>query len=397
MSECDGSRAVGLHRDWPLAFGFFLLVMRTCLRYTVIAEYVPEIVSDAVLLLGVLLLLYCSWKKGSPGEVGRLAFDLVALCVGIASYVLSGETIPLTNIVLLLAIQRCGEGKMLAFIWIGVVSLFLVGGLLELLMQLMFAPDQLRLVVKEGGELAARLLFVHPNACAGYMLMLEITALVVAEKRGTPARVVLTGVFSLLILVITKSKTSFILSLAVMLACVLEMIGRLSGPRFIKYTYKIAVLLPIILTVTTFLIAGPFFQEGMEMVLTNRVGLWRGEYLKNGITLFGSQFVNGVIQYEGGTMHVETLDSAYAEYLFTYGLAGLGVTYLIWLLELKDSGLLGRPFVCVLLAVTLLYGVTETHGLNLLFAFPLVIPCTYQAALQERRNERYKYYGDDGV
>ena len=96
-------------------------------------------------------------------------------------------------------------------------------------------------------------------------------------------------------------------------------------------------------------------------------------------------------------MHVETLDSAYAEYLFTYGLAGLGVTYLIWLLELKDSGLSGCPFVCVLLAVTLLYGATETHGLNLLFAFPLIIPCMYQSCFQGRQDKRCKYDGDDGV
>lgn len=354
--------------------GFWALFAKFFLQGIVLVE-VDKIVLDVLLLFGCAFLGIRAVILPMEGQASGLG--LVGICLGLLSYVLSGESVLLTTSLLLTAaykidiytILRCWTRAVTAIIvlmlWAYIVSLF-IG----------FTVGKTWIDIGGLSSIRGALFFSHPNYCAA---VFSAWAMAMFCRRDTRwvMKLITAAIAMAVIIVIAGSRTSLVsLCIFFVVAAAFTSWRKRNGDSFTRWFSCIVVAVPLFLAVFTFWISafwfpGPDFNQALSDFLTGRPALWWAQWDCAGLTLFGHHAFTGNVLIRGTVYDIHTVDGAYASFLFNIGIAGF-----IWLLVLAFRAFNHRnttdPIWAAALIAIFVFGFTEWHAINAILFTPLI-------------------------
>lgn len=373
----------------PASFliGFFCIYVKTFAMMTPLFSF-PDALDRGLLLIGALFLcihILLNLEKYS----GRAVTLLLVLLACAYSYIASGETSALVVALVIIAAATAGDAKSLLRVWLG-MTLFLTLFLIAVfLLTAIFEPDQLTYTVRgeNGGAILTRfnLSFSHPNMAAAIIMMLCGVFMFLNYENLNIRTYSGVIVISVLVLLLTNSRTSFVLTLIEILLFAAQKQRAIFNLHWIR---NIVALMPAIFFLAVFLVSGPLYSDFMSDLFTGRISLWHQCFLNQGITFFGQPFQStSYTNSMGWTYYYTTLDSAYALGLFVLGLIfSIFFCWSIFALIKRADSSLGMKL--PLIIVMLLFGFTEAHVFNIVVCAPLLLLA--EGILPVKTNERIK-------
>lgn len=356
--------------------GFWLLFIKFLWQATVVVP-VDEMVLRLLLLWGMAFLalriaVLLPYYK-------RRALVMGSLLASAVSYVLSGETVLLTTLLVVFAATGVGAQKVIRA-WCRAVAPVLVLMLACYGMAELMGETVGETFSDIGGlrDMRGALFFIHPNYCGAYFFSYAIGQCL-RKDVSAPMKVVCYLGSLAVIYFITGSRTST-LSLLSYPALALGLriaFGRI-GERAAKGTSIIVVLVPVLLTVFTYWLGSywftsPMFSQGLSDLLTGRPALWWAQYNYAGLTLFGQPAFQGTVLVHGTYHEVTTIDGMYSSFLYNIGLVGflciLALLYL-WARRAKSNEL---ELMSAAVLTLFLFGFCEWHAANALVCIPLLL------------------------
>lgn len=354
---------VGFRIDlfWP---GFVLLVLKFLL------ESIP-IIGVPNAFLTVLLGLGCAFLAlkvlAVCNKYSRPSFVLTALFCATLAYVLSGETVLLTTLLVIFAsVEVSSQDVIRLWCWMifPVLTLMLILFLIELFPGIDLASGTFNAI---GGFRAVRssLWFGHPNTCAGYFVALALAY----ATRIDVSRLFKVTVFAIsffVVFFITGSRTSTMSMLAFLLFYLFSLYGNARSAQ--KYSFRFVWMTPIIIAVITLFISSYWFSEmyswQFDNLLSGRPSLWWAQWSQVGLTFFGQHSFVGPLVIKSLAMNIVTVDGAYASLLFNLGLAGAFCFLLLFKHWASDTLIARSNTSAAALAAVAVAGFTEWAALN---------------------------------
>lgn len=340
--------------------GFVCVYVKTFASMTSLIS-LPDAVDKGLLFAGAAFLsLHIVSKSKSYGR--RLVPLLLVLLSTAYTYLASGETAPLSVSLIVIAAATAGDSKSLVRLWLATtafLSLFVMGvyGLAAVL-----DPGSLSYVFRweNGVESSVRFtfFFAHPNMVAAIVMMMCGAYMYLNyDKLGFRTYIIVLAI-AVLVLLLTDSKTSTALIAFLVICFAAQKQWRIFAHGRLR---RLVSVLPILLFVLVYLIAGPLYNDSLGQSLTGRVSLWHYCLVNQGLTLFGQHFVaSQSIGANGWAYYYTTLDCAYASGLFVLGLCFSG--FFCWCVcsrvKNNDSQLASE---LPLILAMLIFGITEVH------------------------------------
>lgn len=354
--------------------GFWALFAKFFLQATAVI-----VVDDA--LLKVLLLFGCAFLsfravalfvEGSSSGLG-----IIGICLGIVSYVLSGESVLLTTSLLLAAAHEIDLQSILKC-WSRAVTVIIVLMLWAYVIARLMGMT-IGLQWSDIGGLSSNrnaLFFIHPNYCSAVFFAWAMAACCRMDV-SMALKGIVGAVSAVVIIAVAGSRTSAVsLLLFYALVAVFKAWSSCTGSGFAKWAPRIIAAVPPVLLLFTLWISavwfmGPSFSQTVSDFLTGRPALWWAQWNYAGLTILGHHAFEGVLLIRGVFHDIHTVDGMYASFLFNIGIAGF-----IWLLTLairacKVKRNLDPLFAAALIAI-FVFGFTEWHAVNAVVCIPLV-------------------------
>lgn len=363
----DGENMASLARLYVV--GFVLLFTRGLFQIVSFAS-VPDVLDKALLVVGlVTLALHCATKFSC--YKGRRVLIAAAALMGIASYIGSGETVPIIAVAVLTATATAGNMRAVLKLWLLLMVVPLAVLVIAYGLTYLFDSQALHLHYRHTSDTARHAFFlVHPNMFGGMVLMVTAVALYLSKRKTSMVAILAVVVVAAFVYLTSRSKTSS--ALIVLLPFLLLAVERLKEGDH-RLPRMLVAILPVGLFALVFLVAGPLYVPQIGDLLTGRVVLWHQCYINQGLTLFGQPFsVSTSVTSTGYTYYYTTLDDAYAMGMYVYGLAFCAWFCWIVFRVCRSESLSGMRFLPIMV-LALLFGVTEVHMLNPLLCGPLLM------------------------
>ncbi len=177
-------------------------------------------------------------------------------------------------------------------------------------------------------------------------------------------------VFSIIVFLVTRSRAALLLSFVYILLRLL-----LNSERASRLFFRIKWILlsiPLVSSVAVYLLAGPFYNDILSTLFTNRVRLWHSFYINNGVSIFGQPFYSTKYTTNDGLiLYSSTLDSAYAYCLFVGGCA-IGLLLIVLLILYLRQASVHDMWQFAGLSIVLILGFTETTSIWIMASGPLI-------------------------
>lgn len=349
--------------------GFVLLFMRGLFQVISFAS-IPDALDKTLLVVGlVALTFHCATRLSC--YKGRLVLIAAAALMGIASYVGSGETVPIIAVVVLTATATAGNMRAVLKLWLLLTVVPLGVLVIAYGLTCLFDSQALHLHYRHTSDTARHAFFlVHPNMFGGMVLMVTAVALYLSKRRTSIVAILAVIAVAAFVYLTSRSKTSS--ALIILLPFLLLVAEHLKEGDH-RLLRMLAAILPVGLFVLVFLVAGPLYVPQMGDLLTGRVVLWHQCYINQGLTLLGQPFsVSTSVTSTGYTYYYTTLDDAYAMGMYVYGLAFCAWFCWIVFWVCRSENLSTMRFLPII-ALMLLFGVTEVHMFNLPLCGPLLM------------------------
>lgn len=357
-------------------FGFWLLFIKFLWQATVVVP-VDEMVLKVLLLWGMAFLAL-RIAVLLPHYKSR-AFVVGSLLVAAISYVLSGETVLLSTLLVVFAATGVGAQKVIRAWCRAVVPVFVLMlacyGVAELM------DEAVGVTFSDIGGLRdtrGALFFIHPNYCGAYFFSYAIGQCL-RKDVSVPMKVSCYLVSLTVIYFITGSRTSTLslLSYPVFAFALRIVFGRI-GERAAKGTSIVIALVPVLLAVFTYWLGSywftsPMFSQGLSDLLTGRPTLWWAQYNFAGLTLLGQPAFQGTVLVRGTYHEVATVDGMYSSFLYNIGLVGflcILVLFHLWARRAKSNEL---ELMSAAVLALFLFGFCEWHAANALVCTPLLL------------------------
>ncbi|MDN0064729.1 hypothetical protein [Collinsella ihumii] len=348
--------------------GFLCIYIRSFFSMTSLLV-LPELLDDGLLLLGSIFLLFHVLFHSK--EYGKRIIPLLLIIIACAyAYLASGETIPLTVTLCIIAAATAGNVRDIAKLWFAVTAmsvayLVVVSGITAIL-----EPDRLSYSYRyAGGTARFSFFFSHPNMFAAIVMMMCGIYMYLRYEWLRFSSFVVLALIAAATFLFTDSRTSFTLTLLEIICFAVQRERGLFSGRWV--THFVGVM-PILLFVLVYLISGPLYRDSLGSLLTGRVSLWHNCFVTQGITILGQQFEpSRIVSSTGWVSYFGTLDCVYASGLYVFGLVFSGFfCWCVFARTRREDSRLGIELPLIL--VLLLFGVTEVHALNPVLCVPLL-------------------------
>lgn len=353
---------------WSLFVKFFLESIILFESFEALLK-VFQLFGCAFLLLRTVVLVI----KGSSSGLG-----LVGVCLGILSYLLSGESVLLTTSLILSAAYEI-DFQAIIRSWARAVTVILVSMLCIYVVAGVLGESVGKTWLNIGGISSSRgaLLFVHPNYCAAVFFVWAM-AMWCRFDVGLEVKILVGGIATSVFFYIAGSRTSAVsLLLFFMFVFILKVWKRRSCRSFSKWAPRFTLGIPLMLFLLTYWISaiwftGPAFSQTASDFLTGRPALWWAQWNYSGLSIFGHHAFEGIVLIRGTIHDIHTVDGMYASFLFNIGIAGFA-----WILVLVKRffawGGVREPIYVAALLTTFIFGFTEWHAMNAVVCVPLIL------------------------
>ena len=356
--------------------GFWLLFIKFLWQATVVVP-VDEMVLKILLLWGMAFLalrvvvLLPHYK--------RRVLVAGSLFVAAISYVLSGETVLLSTLLVVFAATGVGAQNVIRA-WCRAVAPVLVLMLVCYGMARLMGETIGETFSDIGGlrDTRGALFFIHPNYCGAYFFSYAIGQCL-RKDVSAPMKVVCYLGSLAVIYFITGSRTSTLslLSYPALALALRITFGRI-GERAARGTSIIVVLVPVLLAVFTYWLGSywftsPMFSQGLSDLLTGRPALWWAQYNYAGLTLLGQPAFQGTVLVRGTYHEVTTIDGMYSSFLYNIGLVGflcILILLYLWARRAKSNEL---ELMSAAVLTLFLFGFCEWHAANAMVCIPLLL------------------------
>lgn len=354
----------------PAAFvlGFLCVYVKSLVSMTTLVA-LPGMLDSGLFLFGAtFLLIHILSNSKEYGK--RFAPMLIIILACAYTYFASGETIPLTAALCIIAAATAGDMRDVAKLWLAASVMLVVYLVAASAITALLDPSRLSYSYRNAGDSARfSFFFNHPNMFAAIVMMMCGTYMYLCYERLRFSSFVIVALIALLTFVFTDSRTSFALTLFEIACFTAQRKWNLFSRHWLRCFISI---MPILLLAAVFLISGPLYSEALGGLLTGRVSLWHNCLITQGVTILGQPFEpSHVVSDAGWIYYFETLDCAYASGLFVFGLVFMG--FFCWCvfsrIRHEDSRL---DVEIPLIATLLLFGITEVHALNPVICMPLL-------------------------
>lgn len=360
-SSKDGADIIQLSA--PYVLGFICIYVKTFASMTSWIS-LPEVIDGCLFFAGAFFLVLHIVSKSK--DYGRRLIPLLLFILSTAyTYLVSGETAPLTFSLIVIAAATAGNTKSLVGLWFIITLLLSLFSMSAYGLTAILEPNSLPYVLRleNGVESTVRFTFFfsHPNMAAAIAMMMCGSYMYLNYDRlgfRTYAGVLVIGA---LVFLFTDSKTSMIL-IAFLVVCFAAQ--KKWGVFDCGRVRRLVGVLPIVLFALVYVVAGPLYNDSLGSLFTGRVRLWHYCLENQGLTLFGQRFVATQVTDETGNFYYfNTLDSAYAAGLLMFGLCFSA--FFCWCvhscMKRKDSSLASE---LPLTLAMLVFGFTEVHMFN---------------------------------
>lgn len=346
---------------WP---GFVLLVLKFLLESIPVIG-VPDVILTVFLGLGCAFLALKILAVYNRFE--RPSFVLAGLFCAALSYIMSGETVLLTTLLVIFASFGVSSQDIIR-LWCWLIFPVIVSMLFLFLVEWFIGGGLASETFKGiGGFRTSRsaLWFGHPNTCAGYCVALALAYATRKDVSQLFKVTVFIGSF-LVVFLITGSRTSTFCLLAFLFFYLLT--TYVHSKRVQGIAFRFVWLTPILLALVTLFISSYWFANmyswQINDLLSGRPSLWWAQWSQVGLTLFGQYPFEGFLVIKGLATNIVTVDGAYASLLFNLGFAGSLCFLLLFKRWANDMSISRTNADASALAAAAVAGFTEWAAIN---------------------------------
>ena len=356
--------------------GFWLLFVKFLWQATVVIP-ANETVSRVLLLLGMMFLLMRIAAQFQHYEKPGLV--IIGLIVAVVSYVLSGETVLLSTLLVIFAASGVGSQNIIKA-WCRAV-LPILGLMLAAYAIALLTNDTAGMAFSNMGgfrETRNSLFFVHPNYCGAFFFSYAIGQCMRKDVPVIMKAACYIGCLTV-IFFITGSRTSTLALLSYpMLVLVLRFAFGKNGKRAVLGTTMSVVLVPIVLAAFTYWLGSywftsPMFSQDVSDLLTGRPALWWAQYNYVGLSLFGQPAFQGIILVRGTYHEVSTVDGMYSSFLYNIGIVGFSYILILLYLWTRNAKTNEIESMSAAILSLFLFGFCEWHAMNAFVCVPLLL------------------------
>ena len=365
-SEVDG----GVFALFLVAFT--LLFIREAFRLQELIA-LPDLIDKIFYLFGISMMLLVDLIQLRGRSLKDLLIKTSMLICGVLSYVLSGDTVGLSLMTVIVGVASVGAIRTIMSYWSLLVLLTIISVVLFFLIELLSGNENVPLYFQRTTNASQNRLslgFEHPNSLASLCLMFIIATWQNDEVKNSNNRAFVYCVLSVVVFSLTRSRVALFLSLLYIAVRLSLQSSRMNRIIF-KYRHALYII-PTFLFLLTYLLAGPLYNDKIAGLFTNRVRLWHSFYLGHGLSLCGQPFSSSQYTTRSGiVLFNSTLDSAYAYCLFVGGCAiGIIMILILYMYTRKISQ--EDTWQIVGIAVVLLLAFTETTAVWIMASGPLM-------------------------
>lgn len=349
--------------------GFSILLIREIINQTVIS--IPAAIDNLFFVSGIIYLALYILLNVSKLNVSTNIFLLIWCVIAIISYINAGYSVTFTTVLMIWSILCLDDYKIAINLWfqenIILVSMTVIAYLLARIID----PDIIHYFVRDNGfglvqSVRDSFFFSHPNIAALRFLMIALGYYCINQGKVRFSSSLLIITLGLFLLVLTDSKTSGISFALVPILYYLQNNTCIFNNNIIK---KTVMLMPILLTIIVYLLAGPFYSSNIGSMFTNRIMLWHYCLLNQGISLFGQPFQISTSVIDGYVNYYTTLDCFYAHSILVIGISYTIFLYVAFMLSAKR--IINNNLDIVPLIILYIVAFTESGSFGLSY-FPVI-------------------------
>lgn len=361
--------------------GFLLSYLKGFLSTLATIE-VPPLLDNALLLAGLSFLILHLIANAQVLEKKIIPCFAILVLMAVC-YVLSSDSSPFFACLVFFCAISLADVRPLIKLWFWVTCFLVAFNSLVYGLQVVAGSAEVFYRFEEGSS-AVRfgLGFVHPNMAGAFLFWLCGCGLYLHYGKQTVLDYVVVEAVAIFVIIVVDSRTSGYLTSVLPFAFYIQSRWRLfTRNRAIRFVFG---LLPLVLFLVTFAMAGPLYDANIGESFTGRPWLWHACLESQGLTIFGQEFQDArAVGFGGFTWVATTLDSFYANGLMVSGLLFSSLFCAMYFKRCRrDDRVLeaAMPF----LVLVLLFGFTEGHLLDICFGFPLIMICSTGFSLLKR-------------
>lgn len=351
---------------------FTLLFIREAFRLQQLI-LLPDLLDKLFYSSGISLMLFVDLiqLRGSSLKVSLIKASI--LICGVLSYFLSGDTVGLSLMTVIVGVSSVGSIRTVMSYWSLLTLLTVASVFLFFLIQILSGNENVPLFFQRSNDASQNRLsmgFEHPNSFASLCLMFIIASWQNDEVKRDCKRAFLYCALSVVVFSLTRSRVALFLSL-LYIAVRLSLQSYRMNKIIFKYRHALYII-PMFLFLLTYLLAGPLYNDKISGLFTNRVRLWHSFYLAHGLSPCGQPFSSSQYTTSSGiVLFSSTLDSAYAYCLFVGGCT-IGIVIILLLYMYTRNINQEDVWQIVGIAVVLLLAFTETTAVWIMASGPLM-------------------------
>lgn len=327
-----------------------------------------------------LALLYIVFKKYSRKKIIEI---FILNLTGIMCYLSNGNTRLL--IVMLTITLFPGEQledilklifkeQLFMFVCIVIASLY------DYLPNIIVETDKLSVQAR-----AMTLGFGHPNRAAAQATSLILLYLCIEKEHIKKFDIILSGMLSILIFFITKSRTSLILSIMVIFLLSLrkKYFVKTSLFNFLPWAYTLMlIMMAVFITMRAFWGEANIFVHFIDRLFNGRIDLAYRSLLTYPVTMFGKE-----IDLSRWTYFYYANDNGQVKVLLEYGLAGFLAYYWIFQNALKNIKRSGEYIYAVVIVAFIVWTTLEGNMYSIEWNFSMLFLCMNNLCRNTRKVE----------
>ena len=367
--------------------GIILLILKTMIEISFLFNFFSEDFCDILLLLSYVVLMFCIFRNIIKfNNVRKLFFSVTMLIIALITYYISKYTGFLTLIIVLLAAQKVELDKTIRILFL--FNIFIVFIHIAIyIVNLVFDFESLNImlrVTENTTTLRHAFCFKHPNIFAMYVFWTTAMYYYLNYERLDIYKYFITVIIAICIYFFPNSRTCCLAILMLIIFTIFEK-KRLIKNKFLIIFFTISLIICIM---SLFLIDNQIISL-LDEILSNRLALGHIIYEKYGLSLLGTdiQGGTGLVRVNGKVYSsVTIIDSTFYSLLLNYGVISfVFVVICVYVVINKiEKRNFGREKVMIF--VWIIYALSETSCMSLIFGFPLFFINKY--ILEGENNEK---------
>lgn len=352
------------YRRFVLYFGILILTFKTTCSISSIIV-LPNTFDDILSISSAAIL--CVYTVSQIKNIKLLILYLLFISLGLLSANITGQSVILITIITIFALCSEKIDNVIKFIFYVEIIFLIINISIFVLLCLLNSYSFFK---NYGGRIRCDFGFNHPNVFSSFLFNIILMWIWLNYKKITVRHYISIVIISIIAYLFSGTRTSLVLSF---LTIILLFVSKRSKKS--KFLFCIAsVIVPLIAILIMLCIV--YYTSDISIInfidklLSTRIRLGAYAYENFGITFFGQNLENiDVIWDPYWGFNEFTFDCSYSYLIMNNGLIWLLIIVIsfYFLAKRKDN------IINLFIIVWSLYAVTEIHGLNCYYCFPILL------------------------